>query len=63
MRSDRYGNLFATPVLEASDSIIPPSVKDNYRIVIRKPMDYKTVKVLVYLIILFIQFNCILSLA
>ncbi|EAN32481.2 Bromodomain protein [Theileria parva strain Muguga] len=44
MRSDRYGNLFATPVLEASDSIIPPSVKDNYRIVIRKPMDYKTVK-------------------
>uniref|UniRef100_A0A3B0N2R7 Bromodomain protein, putative n=1 Tax=Theileria annulata TaxID=5874 RepID=A0A3B0N2R7_THEAN len=44
MKSDRYGNLFASPVLEASDSIIPPSVKDNYRLVIRKPMDYKTVK-------------------
>nr|PVC50150.1 hypothetical protein MACL_00002492 [Theileria orientalis] len=44
MRSDRYGSLFLNPVLEASDSIIPAYVKENYRLVIKNPMDYKTVK-------------------
>ncbi|UKK02256.2 hypothetical protein MACK_001612 [Theileria orientalis] len=44
MKSDRYGSLFLNPVLEASDSIIPAYVKENYRLVIKNPMDYKSVK-------------------
>ncbi|AFZ79068.1 hypothetical protein BEWA_019130 [Theileria equi strain WA] len=44
MRGDRYGTLFASPVLEASDSIISPAIKENYRLVIQNPMDYKTVR-------------------
>lgn len=45
MRGDRFGPLFANPVLEASDSVIPPVVKESYKVVISKPMDYSTVKV------------------
>ncbi|UKJ90206.2 hypothetical protein MACJ_001137 [Theileria orientalis] len=44
MKSDRFGSLFSNPVLEASDSIIPAYVKENYRLVIKNPMDYKSVK-------------------
>ncbi|CDR93956.1 hypothetical protein, conserved [Babesia bigemina] len=44
MRADRFGTLFAHPVLEASDSVITPAVKEAYRAIIAKPMDYKTVK-------------------
>ncbi|GFE55023.1 bromodomain containing protein, putative [Babesia ovis] len=44
MRADRYGTLFANPVLEACDSIITPAVKESYRATIPHPMDYKTVK-------------------
>ncbi|GBE60861.1 bromodomain-containing protein, putative [Babesia ovata] len=44
MRGDRFGTLFAHPVLEASDSVITPAVKESYRAIIANPMDYKTVK-------------------
>ncbi|EDO06696.2 Bromodomain family protein [Babesia bovis T2Bo] len=44
MRADRYGALFANPVLESDDSIITPEVKNAYRAIIENPMDYKTVK-------------------
>ncbi|GIX63786.1 bromodomain-containing protein, putative [Babesia caballi] len=44
MRGDRFGALFAYPVLEASDSIITPAVKESYKAIIATPMDYKTVK-------------------
>ncbi|ORM40839.1 Transcription factor GTE9 [Babesia sp. Xinjiang] len=44
MRGDRFGTLFAHPVLEASDSVITPAVKASYKATIEHPMDYKTVK-------------------
>ncbi|KAK1443845.1 hypothetical protein BgAZ_207210 [Babesia gibsoni] len=44
MRGERYGALFAHPVLEASDSVIPPAVKESYRVIITKPMDYSTIQ-------------------
>ncbi|KAK2195408.1 bifunctional Bromodomain/Bromodomain-like superfamily [Babesia duncani] len=44
MKVDRFGSLFATPVLDASDSVIPSNVKEAYKKTIPNPMDYKTVK-------------------